>query len=238
MRDFSHRSTQSELIDDISNLDEAEFAESLAGIRQVNRFLGGTSAIMRHLAPMILQQRKPEPVSILDIGTGSADIPEAIALWARREGVVVSITGIDLNEQAVDIARRRLAGFPEIIVNVEDATLLPYPQQSFDFVIASMFLHHFKTIEAAQLLRSFYQITRAAVIINDLRRHPLPYYAIKAIMWLATKNRLLRNDAPLSVLRGFTVEDFAELKSLSGLDEARIYCHFPYRIVLVAQRSN
>jgi SAM-dependent methyltransferase len=227
---FEKRSNEAELMDG-SDYSLDELVENLADLRRVNRYLGGQNALTKRLFPMIenLGRRK---VRLLDIGTGSADIPQMIVKWARARGIDIEFVVLDLNRIAAQEARRQTFGYPEIDVVRADALRLPFADRSFDFVIASLFLHHFENSDAAQLLRGFARVARVAFLVNDLRRHPVAYYSIKLLTRVFTRNRLVRNDAAVSVLRGFSQCDIDEIERESRIKLQTFY-HFPYRIILV-----
>jgi SAM-dependent methyltransferase len=143
---FAERSNEAELMDGADYTD-AELIENLADLRRVNRYLGGGRALTRHLFPMIeaLGRRR---VSLLDVGSGSGDIPARIVSWARGRGIEVECVALDMNEIVAIEARRRTASYPEIEVVRADAMKLPFEDGSFDFALASMFLHHFESPQA------------------------------------------------------------------------------------------
>lgn len=230
--DFRDRSTEPELIDG-SDYDVDEYLDTLADLRRINRLLGGRSALTRHLFPMILSLGRSE-VSLLDVGTGSADIPAEIVRWARANGIRVRFVVIDINEIAAGEARRLTRQFPEISVVRADALRLPFAEGEFDFVLASLFLHHFETPAAASMIASFSRVAGTAFIINDLRRHPIAYYSIRVLSRIFTRNRLVRNDSAVSVLRGFKDQDIAEISNRAGR-AMEIHRHFPYRYIMIGK---
>lgn len=227
---FEKRSNEAELMDG-SDYSLDELVENLADLRRVNRYLGGQHALTKRLFPMIesLGRRK---VRLLDIGTGSADIPQMIVKWARSRGIDIEFVVLDLNQIAAREARTQTLGYPEIDVIRADALRMPFADHSFDFVIASLFLHHFENRDAARLLKAFARVARVAFLVNDLRRHPVAYYSIKLLTRVFTRNRLVRNDAAVSVLRGFSPCDIDEIERESRIKLQTCY-HFPYRIILI-----
>jgi ubiquinone/menaquinone biosynthesis C-methylase UbiE len=230
---FSGRSNEAELLDGLDYTTK-ELVENLADLRRVNSCLGGKRALTSHLFRMIDNARKNH-LRILDVGTGSADIPLKIVDWARSRGIKLDFVVLDLNEIVVREARSQSADYPEIIVIRSDANNLPFEDSSFDFVLASLFLHHFENQQAASLIQDFYRVARRTFIINDLRRHPIAYYSVKLITHIFTRNRLVRNDASLSVLRGFTERDIEEIADSSRM-RLRTFRHFPYRLIIIGQK--
>ena len=231
---FAERSNEAELMDGADYTD-VELIENLADLRRVNRYLGGGRALTRHLFPMIEAMGRRR-VSLLDVGSGSGDIPARIVSWARGRGIEVECVALDMNEIVAIEARRRTASYPEIEVVRADAMKLPFEDRSFDFALASMFLHHFESRQAALLIESLARVARVALIINDLRRHPVAYYSIKLLARICTRNRLVRNDSAVSVLRGFTERDIAEIANASRIG-LKVFRHFPYRFILIGRQE-
>jgi ubiquinone/menaquinone biosynthesis C-methylase UbiE len=231
---FSERSREPEWIDGADYTRE-EFRDCLSDLRHINQLLGGQRALARHLFPMI-EATGRKHIRLLDIGTGSADLPRMVVEWARRNGKRVDFVVVDLHPLAVREARDWVVDYPEILVVQADAFHLPFVEGGFDFVMASLFLHHFVDEAAAELLRRFSRVARGAFLINDLRRHPLAYYSIRCLTWIFTMNRLVRHDAAVSVLRGFQEADWRKIAGLAGLSIA-VHRHFPFRYLIIGEAT-
>ena len=186
---------------------------SLADIRVVNRYLGDQRALLKHLS---LKSAGMGTCSILDIATGSADLPVAIADWAEKTGMRANITGVDINEHTIGIARMHTAGYSGIKLEVADALNLPYPDSSFDFVICSKVTHHLDNQDVVRLMREMLRVARRSYIIMDLRRSWIAWALISFLTRLFTRNRMTRHDGPLSVLKSFTSGELAKLASNAG----------------------
>ena len=145
------RSYQKELMD-APVLDPAMLAGDLRNLRAMNRFLGGSRALICGLK-QLLREEKLRSFSMLDVGTGSGDIPTAIARWSRRREVKLRIVALEAQFIIASIAAAETTDFPEISVIQSDAAALPFRPGAFDIVTASQFLHHFAEDKIIRLLR-------------------------------------------------------------------------------------
>ncbi|MCZ6679794.1 MAG: methyltransferase domain-containing protein [Candidatus Poribacteria bacterium] len=212
---FKQRSYEPELLDDLSIVGE-ELDQTLAELRLVNSYLGGLSTTLAALAPEL--RKSPErSYRILDLGTGSADIPAGIVRWARKHHLQVEVIATDINPYTCAYARRCVADFPEIQVVAADVFNLPFADGSFDYTHAAMFTHHFTQEECVEIVKIMYAKATRGVLINDLHRHPVAYYSIKLLTRLLSKSRLVRHDGPLSVRRSFRSADIEGLACQSEI---------------------
>jgi SAM-dependent methyltransferase len=203
------------------NYTSEELEGSLRDITIVNRYLGDNRAILKHLSVMTAGMAG-KGFTVLDIGTGSADIPLAIAAWAGKRGLRAEITGIDNNPRTIDMARRMCADVPGITLDVADGLNLPFPDGSFDFVLCSKTLHHFTEEQAVRLMGEARRVAGLGYLIMDLRRSRIAWALITILTRLFTGNRLTRNDGPLSVLRAFTPDEMTSLAMAAGAKEFKI----------------
>ena len=190
-----------------------ELDASLSDLRVVNRYLGDQRALLKHLAAKVGDRTS---FTLLDIATGSADLPVAIVDWARKAGISAAVTGVDLNERTVAIAGSHTAGYPEITLQVADGLSLPFPDKSFDIVICCKTSHHLTNQEVVRLIKEMLRVAKRGYILMDLRRSWIPFALIYLLTRIFIRNRLTRHDGPLSVLRSFTTTELAALSKMAG----------------------
>lgn len=239
VRAFGHRllsppprSEQTELLDEDTH-DPAELAVNFRDIRRVNQLLGGTSTILRHLPPLLDRIPTGQPVTIVDLATGAADIPLAVTRWAMKRDLPVTIVASDCADDVLAMARGEIVGHPTISLAKYDARAVPLPDKSVDIVLCSLSLHHFAPGDAMRVLREMDRLGRYGFILNDLHRSRLGYAAAWVAAHLTTRNRLTRNDAPLSVLRAYTPGELRCLLHRAGIDDAQISRHLWFRMAAV-----
>jgi 2-polyprenyl-3-methyl-5-hydroxy-6-metoxy-1,4-benzoquinol methylase len=213
--DLSRRASEQEIMDD-PRIVGPQVERALREIGAVNRFLGGAATSLAGLAPLL--GGRDHEVRLLDVGAGGADIPVAIARWCRRKRIRVRIVAVDLGGDACRFARALTRDYPEIDICRADVFALPHPPRSFHLAHCAMFLHHFTQEEIARILDRLASVVREGIVINDLHRHAIAYHSIRILTRLLSRSRLVRNDAPLSVRRGFRSPD---------LDDLRERCRFP-----------
>ena len=186
-----------------------ELEGNLADIAFANRWLGG-------VAPILREVRRTAARTILDVGSGSADVPHALVRDARRRGADVRATCLDRSEQMLAIARRATGNDERLTFVRGEGERLPFADGAFDVVTCSLALHHFDPPEADALLREMRRVARITPIVADLTRSAFAY----GVTWLyahaTTGNRLTRNDAPLSVRRAYEPGEALALARAAG----------------------
>lgn len=213
------------------DLDPRELEASLRHVAEVNRWLGGTRALLRELEPLL----PAGPVRILDVGTGSADVPIAVLRWAAKRGRTLHVTAIEPHPQTVAIAHRATTGLPVELVRA-DARELPFADGAFDVALLSLTLHHLDDRNGVAALRELARVSSRAVIVSELERNRanlLGARFLAATRWRS--NPITRHDGPLSVLRAFTPRELLMMARAAGFERARVARHFFFRLVLVAE---
>ena len=211
-----------------------DVADNLAEMQRINDLLGGTRALTRHLYPRLEQHA--HPLTLLDLGTGGGGLPARVAAWARRHRRLVNILAVDWSARNLAAAGPRLRSYPEILPIRADALHLPLPPGAADYVISTLFLHHFPPEQVVQLLRRAFQTARRGIIMSDLVRGHFPLAAFQLVAPVFARNYLTYHDGLLSVRRAYTVPELLELARCAGLPDPRVYAHFPWRMTLVVEK--
>jgi ubiquinone/menaquinone biosynthesis C-methylase UbiE len=220
---------------DAPDADPVELRRSLTFIRRINAALGYTRATIGHLARFSAGWQATQTVTILDIATGSGDVPDAILRWAGRRGFEVHITGIDLHERTLTMATKaKGAGRSGFRLVRGDALRLPFSDASFDYALCSMFLHHLDDDAAIAVMREMNRVARRGVIIADLLRRRQAYRWISLLTLLS--NPMVRHDARVSVAQAFNEREIRSLAERAGLSYAMYHEHFGHRFVLAGEK--
>jgi len=229
---LTHRRRQEEWMDE-AGVDPAELRRALEFIRKVNSLLGYTRATLSHLKRFSRSWKKGERIDILDLATGSADIPRAILKWAKEAGHDVHIVGLD--RHPVTVREAEEGGSDERLRIVQgDVFNLPFAAGSFDDVLTAMFLHHLDDGEGVRVLKSMGTIARRGVVVADLLRH---YRAYLWVTLLTSRSiPMVRHDARVSVGQAFTKKEVIGLRDQAGINFAQYYRHFGHRFVLAGEK--
>jgi SAM-dependent methyltransferase len=204
----------------------AELAGNLEDIAFANRWLGG-------IAPIVREVRRADARTVLDVGSGCADVPHAIVRDGRRRGIDVRATCLDHSEQMLAIARRRTGGDERLTFVHGTGERLPFDDASFDVVLCTLALHHFEPAAARALLGELRRVARRTPVVGDLVRSAIAYAGTWLYANLTTRNRLTRHDAPLSVRRAYTPDEALALARDAGWRAPRVRREPFFRMTLV-----
>jgi hypothetical protein len=219
---------------DAPDVDPQLIDRSLRFIRRINAALGYTRATLSHLRRFSAGWTKGQNISVLDVATGSADVPAAVARWGRRSGFDLQLIALDRHALTAGLARRQVAGEPSIRIVRGDATALPFADGSFDYSMTSMFLHHLDDGAVVQVLREMNRVSRRGIIVADLLRHRRAYAWISLLTCLS--NPMVKHDARVSVAQAFRKSEVLRLRDAAGLGYVRYFRHFGHRFVLAGAR--
>ena len=190
----------------------AELKSDLRNLRQLNRYFGSYALVRRFLRKWI---RPGQTLRVLDLATGSGDIPRLIADHARRVGATVQIDAVDQQESTIRIAEQLSADYSEITFRKAD--VFEWGEAaSYDIVLCSLALHHFSEDDAVQLLRHCRELTRCYVLVSDLRRGLFATIGVYLLTTIFFRDPMTRYDGRVSAARAFSFREVHALARRAG----------------------
>lgn len=226
------REQQAELLDqDLGSM--ADVHSNLIEMWRLNRYFGGIAALTRHLYPLLRQGS--QPLRVVDLGTGSGEMGALLAQWAKQNNRQLVICALDKSGRNLSVAREK--AIDDVHLVQADASALPYAGLQVDYFISSLFLHHLSPVEVIGVLRETYHCAHRGIVMSDLVRSYLPLLAFRLIQPVFARHYLTRHDGALSIRRAYTPHELRSLAQAAGLETARVYVHFPWRMTLVAEKS-
>jgi len=231
---FKARSGQMELMD-APNVPEELLIQNLRELDFLNRTLGGHAITLSGIKKLVTDRNKT--YHIVDLGCGSGDSLRFIALWARKQKFKVILTGIDMNADTIHYLNYSSKKFPEIKGVVSDYRSFLMKAVDVDIIHCSLFCHHLKDKELEELLIAIKRQAKTGFIINDLQRNAPAYYSVKFFTQLFNGSPLAKNDGPISVLRGFKVEELNTLLRKAQIDNYSISRKWAFRYLIVGRTN-
>jgi len=224
---FKERSYKKELLDD-DNIPFADIQQNMKELDFINKWLGGHTITVKAFAQLAGNKKD---ISVCEIGCGGGDNLVAIDNFCKKKQIKVRLTGIDLKEECIEFAKSRN------LITHADWITSDYSRVVFDtkpdILFSSLFCHHFTNEQLLFQLQWMKQNVSVGFFINDLHRHIVAYYAIKTLTQLFSTSYLVKNDAPLSVARGFTKKELQTLCEEAGIENAAIYWKWAFRYLVL-----
>ena len=226
------RSAEPELMD-MAAADLATVAACLRDLERINRWTGAYRITLRWLEQLLDRQQPTRPLVVVDVGSGYGDMLRRIAAFAARRGVAIELIGVDRNPHAVMAATRATPPAQPIRYLNRNVFDLP-PSLQPDVVVSALFAHHLDDAELVRFLHWMDQRAARGWLINDLRRHALPYLIARFAPTLLRMHPMVRNDAAVSVARAFERRDWERLLAAAGLAAAptTVAACFPFRFAV------
>jgi ubiquinone/menaquinone biosynthesis C-methylase UbiE len=229
---FKQRSHKLEYID-TGDYTAQEYEACIGELQLVNRWMGDAHSLRTTLFRDV-EAHRLQSFSVLDVGAGSGELLRVTAAWARETKRRFRAVGLELNERSAESINEESERFDEITAVRGNALKLPFAESQFDYVICSLFTHHFVDEQVVQILGEMSRVARRRIFVIDLHRHPIAYLLYTTLGKVVLHNRLLRHDGALSILRSFKSDELLALAQRAGLRDVSIERRFPYRLVLSA----
>jgi ubiquinone/menaquinone biosynthesis C-methylase UbiE len=210
---------------DVDSGEPEEIAGSLRDLESFNRLLGGITTT-RELVHAVARTTATNQLSLLEVAAGDGFVPRSVSRDLSKKGITIRATLLD---RAFSHLPRN--GTAKKVV--ADGLVLPFADSTFDLVSCSLFVHHLSPEQAIQFVRESLRVSRLAVLINDLIRHPLHLLLAYAGVPLY-RSRLTRHDAPASVRQAYTVEEMRKLMLEAGATNVITRQHFLFRMGVIA----
>lgn len=191
------RSNKLEFLDN-DTIAKDDLYQNLNELNTINTHLGGHAITLQALKKFTFKFNKT--YIIADVACGGGDTIKAMAIWARKEKLKIKFIGIDLKSDCIAYAKNHCKDFPEISFITSDYRDIT---QKFDIITCALFCHHLKDVEVIHYLKWCDKKSVMGFIINDLHRNSIAKISIKILTYLFSNSYLVKNDAPLSVARGF-----------------------------------
>ncbi len=213
--------------------DPAALVANLRDLARLNRVSGGIGLSRRAIAAL------GNPATILDVGTGGADIPIALLAAAARDRRRLTVTATDSRAEVLAAARAARPGIDRIAgltLEIADGRGLPYPDGAFDVAHASLVIHHLEPDEAVAFLCELRRVARNGIVINDLVRGRLAWIGTWLAVHTLATGRYTRHDGPLSVRRAYSRTELVGLLGAAGLTPVATIAGFAGHRLAIAAR--
>ncbi len=224
------RSYKLELLDE-NDIPTPDLYRNLVELDIINRLLGGYKASRKGLE--ILWQRKNEVKKLLDIGFGGGDFIRDLHAFSQKKGKKITFYGVDLKQDCINYATENLKNIENVQLICSDyRAISPDLLAEIEVVHCSLFIHHL-TDEQIIGLFQFCRQHHCMILVNDLHRNFLAYWSIKILTALFSKSYLVKNDAPLSVLRAFRKKELITLMEKAGFTDFEVRWSWAFRYIIV-----
>lgn len=225
---LNHRSYQKELLDE-ELIDSSLLFQNLMELNFINRYLGGHRISVKGISSLL----KKQPIQhLMDIGCGGGDALMAMYQYSERNKLNLRFTGSDLKADCISYAQQYCAKVSAIQFKQEDFRSVLNADATIQAVHAALFFHHFSEDDIVAFLKTC-KAHKVAVVINDLERNIIAYYAIKWLTRFFSSSPLVKHDAPLSVARGFKKKEWEAILKSAGIENYELQSCWAFRHLII-----
>jgi len=231
---LENRVLEPEIMDD-PEIDRERHFGALRGLARLNKISNSSANLWVPIKKLAIEQ-KLDTVRVLDIATGSGDIPIGLYKRARKQPFKLEIMGVDISPRALDFARERAAKHDAKVIFRSLNVLEDDFPEDFDVITASLFLHHLSNDQAEAFLERIAAATRKMILINDLLRNRRGLFLAHAAARMFTRSDVVRVDGPLSVKAAYTLAEMEAMVKSVGLTDVKLTKRWPCRFLLEWRR--
>jgi ubiquinone/menaquinone biosynthesis C-methylase UbiE len=188
----------------------ADVDATLRDLGRVNRWFGGVATTQK-MVERAAQVSGSKHFSLLEVAAGLGEVPEMVRQRLARRGIKLDVTLLDRALSHLpngNLASTNDAG--RVSGVVADALALPFADGAFDLVSCSLFAHHLNEQQLAQFAREGRRVSRHALLINDLIRHPL-HLALAFAGFPIMRSRVAWRDGLTSVRRAYVPDEIRSM---------------------------
>jgi 2-polyprenyl-3-methyl-5-hydroxy-6-metoxy-1,4-benzoquinol methylase len=220
---------------DDPNLPSNEHEQALHGLARLNRWSFGDRLVW-WLIREEAQKIAPKSLRVLDLATGSGDLPIRLARRSVRAGLPIAFHGCDISSTAIETAKQN-ATTQRVEVTFSRCDVLREPiPPDYDVVITSLFLHHLSEGDAVQLLAKMFLAARRMFVVNDLDRSRLNLMLVHFACRFLSRSPVVHFDGPASVRAAFSPDEIQLMANRAGLGPFSIRKQFPCRWLLTGRK--
>lgn len=227
MLSFSKRATSMEMMDDLWSSGD-DLNQALRELDAINYILGGNYVTLNGVMKLI-DTGANSRLHIADLGCGSGDMLKRMRSLLEKRNVDAELTGFDANPNVISFAAAHTPSSCRINYESENILSEGFQNKKFDIVTATLFFHHFTDEQLIRFLKLLKGQVSKGIVINDIHRHWFSYYAIKWLTQFFSRSRMVKHDAPVSVLRAFTKKDILKILRKAGMFNYRIKWCWAFR---------
>ncbi|WP_375394009.1 methyltransferase domain-containing protein [uncultured Sphingomonas sp.] len=220
---LSIRADAEELMD-ADDLDPAVYAEVVADLAKVNVVTMAVRPTLAFLDRAVRGKR----LRLLDVGYGDGDMLRRIARWAAKRGIAADLVGIDLNPRSEQAARAHTP--TGMVIDYRTGDYADLAAEPWDMIVSSLVAHHMTAAQLVAFLRFMEMQARAGWFVNDLHRHAFAYRGFPLLATIARWHPIVRHDGTLSIARSYRPGEWRPILAAAGIDDARIFRAFPFRL--------
>ena len=235
MINLTNRSYKKEILDR-DDIPFADIKQNMKELNTINTLLGGHNITIAGLKKLIAHHNSEKPITVCEIGCGGGDNLKAISNYCIKKNIPVNFIGIDIKPECIAFAKQQYPHLNSTWIT-SDYKKTDFTGHKPDIIFSSLFCHHFTEAELITMMQWMKQHAAIGFFINDLHRHTLAWYSIKWITKFFSKSYLVKNDAPLSVARGFKKNEWQQIFKKAGISNFSIKWKWAFRYLVICSNE-